>query len=62
MSLPDEQQLLAAVQLNLVPGVGPRIQQLLCDRFGSPAEVLKVPADQLQQVQGVGWKLAEAIP
>ncbi|MCH7990123.1 MAG: DNA-protecting protein DprA, partial [Planctomycetes bacterium] len=61
MSLPDEQQLLAAVQLNMVPGVGPRIQQLLCERFGSPAEVLKVPADQLQQVSGVGWKLAEAI-
>ena len=57
MSSQDEQQLLAAVQLNLVPGIGPRIQQLLCQQFGSPAEVLKVPADQLQQVPGVGWKL-----
>ena len=61
MSFLDEQQLLAALQLNLITGIGPRIQQLLCERFGSPAEVLKVPADQLQQVPGVGWKLAEVI-
>ena len=60
-SSPNEQQLIEALQLNLVSGIGPRIQQALCDCFGSPGEVLAAGDEQLQQVAGVGPKLAQAI-
>lgn len=53
--------LLAALRLMLVNGIGPRTWQTLQEAFGSPAEVLAATSDQLQQVNGVGPKLASAI-
>ncbi len=57
---PDE-HLLDALQLNLVPGVGPKVREALGASFGSMADVLSASRDQLLQVPGVGRKLAEAI-
>lgn len=54
-------ELLKLMQLYLVNGVGPRTWVLLMERFGSPESVLSASAAQLQEVQGVGPKLASAI-
>ena len=51
--------LVDAVRLALVSGVGPRHRQDLLARFGSPAAVLAASRDDLQQVPGIGPKLAE---
>jgi DNA processing protein len=56
-----DQQLLDALHLNLVDGIGPRLQQLLVSRFGSPAAVLAAGAQELCRVNGIGAKLAAAI-
>jgi DNA processing protein len=56
-----DQELLDALQLNLIPGIGPRIQQSLLEAFGSPADIITASRDQLQSVSGVGPKLAQAI-
>ena len=53
--------LLAALQLMLVNGIGPRMWQSLLEAFETPAGVLTATSDQLQQVNGVGPKLAAAI-
>jgi DNA processing protein len=54
-------QLLAALRLSLVDGVGPRIRQSLIARFGSSAGVFEAGHDELQEVEGVGPKIAAAI-
>lgn len=56
-----DQQLLDALRLNLTDGVGPRLQQLLVSRFGSPAAVLSAGEQELSRVNGIGSKLAAAI-
>ena len=56
-----DRQILAALRLNLVQGVGPRIQRALCDRFGTPGDVFAASAQELQSVSGVGPKLVAAI-
>ncbi len=48
---------LAALRLAMVPGVGPRMQQLLLARFGTPAAVLAANSDELRSVRGVGPQL-----
>lgn len=45
----------------MVPGVGPRTQRNLLDRFGSPDAVLNASAGDLSTVSGVGPKLIRAI-
>jgi DNA processing protein len=55
---PDQQR---ALQLWLVPGVGPRLWQLLINAFGDASAVLAASDASLQQVNGVGPKLAKAI-
>lgn len=57
----DQSHLLDALRLNLVPGVGPRIRQQLLEQFGTPGRILSAEAGQLQQVDGIGPKLARAI-
>ncbi len=57
-STPD---LLPLLRLHLVNGVGPRTWVLLMERFGTPENVLAAPLSQLQEVAGVGPKLAAAI-
>lgn len=57
---PNE-DLLATLQLTLVPGIGPRTWQLLLEAFGSAERILQAKGHELQEVNGVGPKLAAAI-
>lgn len=57
----DQDDVLNALALTLVPGVGPRLQANLLDYFQSPAHVLDASPEQLQQVEGIGRKVAERI-
>lgn len=61
MSIEPDPALLAALRLMLVNGIGPRTWQSLLDAFGSATDVLAATSDQLQQVNGIGPKLAAAI-
>src|SRR3712207_1457481 len=58
---PEDQELLDALRLTLVPGIGPRMQRALLTRFENPAAVLRATYDQLRQVPGVGRKIAQEI-
>ncbi len=58
---PDDAELIDALRLNLVPGIGPRLHQSLETAFGSPSAVLQASLVELQQVDGIGPKLAAAI-
>lgn len=59
---PVEDRLLADVlRLNMVPGIGPRMHQVLLERFESADAVLSATAHELQQVPGIGAKLTGAI-
>lgn len=58
--LPPE-RILDALRLNLVPGIGPRLTQLLCDRFGSVSAILSASVADLQRVPGIGPKLAMSL-
>ena len=49
------------LRLNLVSGIGPRVQSLLLARFETAAAVFRAPGDQLLQVEGIGPKLSAAI-
>lgn len=51
----------AAMLLNMVPGIGPRLYQKLCDRFGSPEAVFRTARNQLEGIAGIGPKLAQGI-
>lgn len=57
----DHDELLAAMALSLVPGVGPRLQTSLLDYFGSPNVVLRQTAESLVAVDGIGRQIAERI-
>ncbi|CAK9028404.1 Protein Smf [Durusdinium trenchii] len=52
---------LALLQLNHVPGIGPRILSLLLARFGSAEAVFEASGRELLEIQGVGPKLSAAI-
>ena len=53
--------LVDTLRLALVPGVGPRIRQLLLERFGSARAVLGAAPGDLREVRGVGPKLVRKI-
>ncbi|MBL8817197.1 MAG: DNA-protecting protein DprA [Planctomyces sp.] len=53
-----EDSLLHSLALSLAAGVGPRMQAVLLDEFGSASAVFAQPASVLQQVPGVGGKIA----
>ena len=57
----DDPQLLAALRLSLVDGVGPRIRQSLLTRFGTPQNVFDAPPSELMEIDGVGPKIAAAV-
>lgn len=59
--LPDDPELLQALQLSLVPGIGPRLWQMLLEAFETPARVLAASTEELRNVPGVGPKLSAAI-
>ena len=61
MSDTPDPALLAAVRLNLVPGIGPRTQMVLVGTFGSPAAVFGAGERELRSVSGVGPKIVRAI-
>jgi DNA processing protein len=56
-----DNQLLDAVRLAMVSGVGPIARQRLLQRFGTPGEVLSAAPSDLREVQGIGAKLANNI-
>jgi len=51
----------AAIELALIPGVGPRLTGLLIAHFGSALRVLEARRSELMEVERVGPKVAEAI-
>ena len=51
----------AALCLNLVPGIGPVVYADLIAEFGSPTNVLCAPPAKLRKVPGVGSKLVSSI-
>lgn len=51
----------AALRLTMIPGVGPRTHQALLERFENATAVLRASRVELQEVDGVGPKLAAAI-
>lgn len=57
---PDE-EVLNLLRLNLVPGVGPRMQQNLLEFFGSAGDIFQADLRLLEQVDGIGPKLARLI-
>ena len=58
---PRQESLEAALRLQLVPGVGPRVYGDLIQRFGSAENALYAPPQELRAVPGVGAKLMQAI-
>ncbi len=60
-SLQSDPDLIAAVRLSMVSGVGPKLSQALLKRFGSPAAVLAAPPSELRDVPGIGTKLSKEI-
>lgn len=56
-----DEDLLNRLRLNLVNGVGPRLQTELLRVFGTPGAVLAASGEQLLQVEGIGPKLSAAI-
>jgi len=60
-SLEPDPELLAAVRLNLIPGIGPRTQQTLLARFGQATEVFAASRSELLELDGIGPKLTQAI-
>ena len=58
---PSDPQTEDWLRLCLVSGVGPRILTELIARFEAPGAVLAATTAQLQQVEGVGHRLAQAI-
>ena len=52
---------LAALQLNLVPGLGPRTTAVLLDHLGSAEAILEADPERLLRVPGVGPQLVRSI-
>lgn len=57
----SEYELLTAIRLNLVPGIGPRHQRSLLDWFGDPESIFNASLTELERVSGIGPKLARLI-
>lgn len=53
--------LLSALRLNLIDGIGPRTQQTLLAQFRTPAAVFEANRDELLAVEGIGPKLAASV-
>jgi len=54
--------LLSAVRLACVPGVGARMRQILLERFGSAEAVFAATPDAIASIPGIGRKLPKLIP
>jgi DNA processing protein len=58
---PHSLELLAALRLALVRGVGPRVRMALIERFGAPQAVFAATPSELESVPNVGHKVCQAI-
>ncbi len=56
-----DEQLLDELRLCLVSGVGPRLRQVLLERFGSARDVLAAAQSDLRELPGIGPKISRAI-
>ena len=56
-----DSDLLSSLTLSMVSGVGPRLQTTLLETFGDAGNVLQQSAQTLQQVRGIGKRVAEEI-
>ncbi len=54
-------ELAAELRLALVDGVGPRLRQLLLERFGTAAAIFSASLHELREVPGIGPKTARNI-
>lgn len=61
MSANIDSETLAAIQLNLIQGLGPRLQSLLFSRFGTAEAIFQASGQDLLRVQGIGPKVSAAI-
>lgn len=52
---------LAAIQLNLISGLGPRLQSLLLGRFGTASQIFQASGSELLSVSGIGPKVSAEI-
>ena len=52
---------LAALQINLTPGLGPVLQTRLLNRFGSAAAVFNASGSELLSISGISAKLSAAL-
>ncbi len=57
----DTDETVAALALSLAPGVGPKLQTVLVQHFGSPRQVLAQSYDALLAVPGIGEKVARSL-
>ena len=51
----------SAVQLAMVPGIGPLMHRNLLEHFGNAAAVLNAPPSELRRIPGIGPQLSRAI-
>ncbi len=59
-TVPDQESL-ALLQLNLTPGIGPRLQSLLLARFGTAQRIFLATGSELVSVDGIGPKVSSAL-
>jgi len=57
----SDQELQDAVALNLVRGLGPRLQMLVLERFGTATAALNSPVEHWEQIPGVGAKIVREL-
>lgn len=60
-AMPSDGELVAALELSLVPGIGPRTQTALLERFHSPSDILRQSVASLMAINGIGEKTARQI-
>lgn len=61
MSQADSRELRNYLAVNLVRGLGPRLQTVLLERFGSPAGILQASPEELSSTPGIGRKILEEL-
>ncbi|MDR1491770.1 MAG: DNA-processing protein DprA [Planctomycetaceae bacterium] len=57
----EPEELISEITLNMVNGIGSMLTQRLLNRFGSAEAILSASSSQLQEVEGIGQKIADNI-